>query len=77
MRDGNGEDERDLDQLVVDVTIPVQALVQDSKLFIPGGRAKVRLDFLFPRPLAGLYMALAPIDILSMRIVQSIGFLGE
>lgn len=29
--------------MIIDVTVPVQALVNDSKLFIPGGRAKVRL----------------------------------
>jgi hypothetical protein len=30
------------EEVVVDVTVPVQALVQDSRLYIPGGRAKVR-----------------------------------
>ncbi|CAG8512786.1 7546_t:CDS:2, partial [Ambispora leptoticha] len=30
------------DQSVVDVTIPVQALVNDSQLTIPGGRSKLR-----------------------------------
>jgi DnaJ family protein C protein 11 len=29
------------EEVVVDVTVPVQALVQDSRLYIPGGRAKV------------------------------------
>ncbi|GFZ49378.1 hypothetical protein JCM24511_07498 [Saitozyma sp. JCM 24511] len=28
------------EEVVVDVTVPVQALVQDSRLYIPGGRAK-------------------------------------
>ncbi|EIW67351.1 hypothetical protein M231_02507 [Tremella mesenterica] len=29
--------------LIIDVTIPIQALVNDSKLFIPGGRAKYNI----------------------------------
>lgn len=31
------------DEAVIDVTIPVQALVQNSKLYIPGGRHKFNL----------------------------------
>lgn len=33
--------EKEDEEVVADVTIPVQALVMDSKLYIPGGRAKV------------------------------------
>lgn len=41
---GMKEDEKEgSSDMVIDVTIPVQALVQDSKLYIPGSRAKVRL----------------------------------
>ena len=36
MREQDGTEES-----VIDVTIPIQALVNDSKLIIPGGRAKV------------------------------------
>lgn len=31
------------DEAVIDVTIPIQALVQNSKLYIPGGRNKFNL----------------------------------
>ena len=37
MKEHEGEGES-----VIDVTIPIQALVSGSRLFIPGGRAKVR-----------------------------------
>jgi DnaJ family protein C protein 11 len=33
--------DKDEEEVVVDVTTPVQALVMESKLYIPGGRAKV------------------------------------
>lgn len=33
----------DGDEVIIDVTVPVQALVQDGHLLIPGGRGKVRL----------------------------------
>ena len=36
MREHEGEEE-----VVIDVTVPMQALVLDSRLYIPGGRAKV------------------------------------
>lgn len=39
MRYADGEEDK-----VVDVTIPVQALVSSGKLDIPGGRPKVRKD---------------------------------
>jgi len=39
MREHEGEEE-----VVIDVTVPTQALVSDSRVNIPGGRAKVILD---------------------------------
>lgn len=35
-QEGGGEGEEE----VIDVTIPVQALVQDGRLYIPGGKGK-------------------------------------
>ena len=39
--EGNGDAIR---ELAVDVTTPVQALVHNGQLYIPGGRPKVRLS---------------------------------
>lgn len=35
-QEGGGEGEEE----VIDVTVPVQALVQDGRLYIPGGKGK-------------------------------------
>lgn len=37
--------DRALDEVVIDVTIPLQSLVMDSKILIPSGRAKVSSPF--------------------------------
>jgi hypothetical protein len=43
------DEEKDL---IVDVTVPVQALVRNSQLYVPGHRTKVssvQVEFCFPR----------------------------
>lgn len=40
-QNGHTIEEVEEEEVVVDVTVPVQGLVVDSKLYIPGGRGKV------------------------------------
>ena len=41
---GPTDEDEDARQLILDVTIPLQALVQHSQVYIPGHRTKVRFS---------------------------------
>lgn len=61
-----GEDEGGVQGLVVDVTVPVQALVNNSQLVIPGGRSKVRflsLMLFFPLFFSFFLLSLSLLDL--------------